>query len=207
MVELMQAAARFAGGIRAKRETLQTLFYAAKNGWAEAQALGLRYDALPPLDLYSIPNNGGGEHATLLDGKLAAEATARDSAVAFVIICDYSLQRLRTEGKTADTRSLGPDAYNGVKLNRAVWALANQARHLHEWQQNQWDKKSYEVLVKLDLLPTEHDAARLFLEKLCLRSYIDFEERLMQTAADVLGGLGSLIRNGPGIVTIAVRGS
>lgn len=207
-IETAQAAAHFAGSIRAKRETLQTLFYAAKNSWAEARALQLRYDALPPLDLYSVPGNGGGEHAAVLDGKLGAEATAQDSAVAFIIICDYSLQRLRSEGGAADTRTLGLDAYGGVKLNQAIWALGNQARHLHEWQQNRWDPKSYEVLVRLGLFPTYHDAARLFLEKLNLASYVDFEERLTHTAIDALKGSGfELTRNGPGIVTLTMVGS
>ena len=204
-----RAAAHFAGTIRAKRETLQTLYYAAKNSWAEAQALKQRYAALPPLDFYTLRIGGDTDqgHSTLLDAQKAAEATAQDSAAAFIIICDYSLQRLRTEGETPDTRTLGADAYNGVKLNRAIWALANQARHLHEWQQNDWDEKSYEVLVTLDLFPTYHDAARLFLEKLNLQSYIDFEERLTKTALDVLKVTGlELTRTGPGIVTLTMKG-
>jgi len=204
-----RAAAHFAGTIRAKRETLQTLFYAAKNSWAEAQALKQRYDALPPLDPYTLGIGGGEDlgHSALLDVKIGAESNAQDSAAAFIIICDYSLQRLRTEGDTADTRTLGPDAYNGIKLNSAIWALANQARHLHAWQKNDWDAKPYEVLIALDLLPTYHDAARLFLEKLDLTAYVAFEEMLISTARDVLKAIGfELTRNGPGIVTLTMRG-
>ena len=203
-----RAAAHFAGTIRAKRETLQTLYYAAKNSWAEAQALKRRFDALPPMDLYTLGLNSDAdlEYSTLLDGQKGAEATAQDSAVAFIIICDYSLQRLRTEGKTADTRTLGADAYRGVKLNKAIWALANQARHLHDWQNNNWDEKSYEVLVALGLFPIYHDAARLFLENLNLPSYVDFEERMLDTARDVLRETGcDLTRTGPGIVRLTMK--
>jgi hypothetical protein len=92
-------------------------------------------------------------------------------------------------------------------LNRAIWALANQARHLHEWQQNDWDENSYKVLVALDLFPTYHDASRLFLEKLNLPSYVDFEERLTKTTLDVLKRTGlELTRTGPGIVTLTMKG-
>jgi hypothetical protein len=205
--EKARAAAHFAGTVRAKRETLQTLYYAAKNSWDEARAMRQRYAALPPLDPYKLPIDGQRDlgHSALLDGAIAAEATAQDSASAFMVICDYSLQRLGTEAAVVDTRTIGADAYNGVKLNQAIWALANQARHLHKWQQNNWHQEPYDVLVALELFPTYSDSARLFLEKLQLASYIDFEERLTATALDILKGTGfELTRMGPGIVTLTM---
>jgi len=170
-------------------------------------ALSSRLKDLPPIDALAHPNNGDkfAKHAPLLDAATASEATAQDSAAAFIIICDYSLQRLAAEGMTADTRTIGPEAYNGVKLNQAIWALANQARHLHQWQQNNWDPESYAVLLALEVFPTYHDAARLFLEKLNLPAYVEFEDRLTSTARDVLAGTGfELTATGPGIVSISI---
>lgn len=203
-----RTAGAFAGAVRAKRDTLQTLYYSAKNSWTEARSLRARYDALPPFDPYEHALNGSTDvgHSTLLDAAIAAEVTAQDSAAAFIMICDYSLQRINAEGLTVDTRTIGGEAYNGVKLNRAIWALANQTRHLHKWQQNDWHQESYNVLVSLQLRPTYPDAARLFLEKLELSAYVDFEERLTATAEDLLQGTGlQLTRFGPGIVTMTIR--
>lgn len=206
--ETARAAAHFVGAIRAKRDTLQTLYYAAKNSWAEAQALRKRYAALPRVDPYTLQIDSKADtgHSMLLDGAIGAEATAQDSAAAFILICDYSLQRLSTEGSITDTRTIGAEAYNNVKLNRAIWALANQARHLHKWHQNNWHQEPYDVLMALDLYPTFSDAARRFLEKLDLASYVDFEERLMATAHDVLTPTGyEVTRSGPGIVTLTMK--
>lgn len=204
-----RAVANFAGTIRAKREVLQTLYYAAKNSWTEALALRQRLKAVPPLDLTKPRTPGDDDlgYTEFHDDAVAAEATAQDSAAAFMIICDYSLRRLRTEGDTVDTRTIGADAYNGVKLNKAIWALANQARHLDKWQQNDWHRESYEALVALDLFPTYDGAARLFLERLNLPSYLDFEERLTMTVHDVLKPAGlELTRTRPGTVRISMKG-
>jgi hypothetical protein len=84
--ETTRAAAHFAGAIRAKRDTLQTLYYAAKNSWSEALALKQRYNALPRLDLYAVPIGSDADirYSSLLDGQRGAEATAQDSAAAFI---------------------------------------------------------------------------------------------------------------------------
>jgi hypothetical protein len=140
----------------------------------------------------------------------AAQATAEDSAVALILIADYSIRRLGKEGdgEIPDTRTIGGDAYNGVKLNEAIWALANQARHLHEWEaKNAASPREHAVFLALNLPPLYHQAARMFLEQMSLPSYIDFEDRLAQTALDVLAASPfRLDAASAGMVTIRMVG-
>ncbi len=93
-------------------------------------------------------------------------------------------------------------------MNEAVWALANQARHLHDWEaKNAASPREQGVFLSLNLPPLFHQAARMFLEKMSLPSYIDFEDRLAQMAFDVLAGSPyRLDTASAGMVTIMMMG-
>jgi hypothetical protein len=197
-----KAAGEFASSIRSRRELLQTLYYATKNGSAEAWAFHQRRLVLPPED---GPHDSAAEKArqTLADGQHAAEATARDAAWAFVLIVDYAIRRLGADlmaakSATPDPLAIGAESLHGVKLNDAVRAFANQARHLHDWmvlgataiQTDRFSKASVATIKKLGYDPLEDDAAREFLQALNVNSYLHLEELLIQTARDVFKAEG-----------------
>jgi hypothetical protein len=124
----------------------------------------------------------------------SAVSSAQDSAIALMIIIDYSLQRFRQAANIEDLRIVGVEAYSGVKLNEAIWSLANQARHLQEWERRDEAKletqDEIKVLRRLGLDPRSHDAAREFLARLNAASYLDLEEKLISTAHEILRGTG-----------------
>lgn len=193
------AAADFAMGIRSRRDVLQTLFYDTKNSAAEAWEFHRQLESL------EVRYDGGGvavqagnimPRHELLNAKSAAEATAQDAASAFVLILDYAIRRLRRAIKPIDTRTLGPQVRNGVRLNAAIWALANQARHADAWLavpaaniDNDPDaRNSVRVFRTLALDPHDLNAAREFVCGLNVNSYVAVEAMLLATAHEVLAG-------------------
>ena len=124
----------------------------------------------------------------VLNAKNAAEATAEDSAITFVLMVDRALQRLRPGIGAVDTRDLGPEIVPGVRLNRVIWALANQARHLHEWvaraDAQLHAQPDVQAIVALKQDPRNENAAREIIMGMNLNSYLALEEMLIQTARD-----------------------
>lgn len=188
-------------GIRSRRDVLQTLFYATKNNAAEAWEL---HRQLEPLEV-RYDDGGVAVQAgnimprhELLNAKRAAEATAQDAASAFVLILDYAIRRLRRDIAPVDARILGPQVRNGVRLNNAIWALANQARHADDWlavpvadiDNDPVARNSVQVFRALALDPHDLNAAREFICGLNVNSYVAIEEMLLATAHEVLVGTG-----------------
>jgi hypothetical protein len=192
------AAANFALAIRSKRDLLQTLYYATKTNAAEAFAFDLRLNMVQEAragGAYSVaPGNIMPRHE-LMNAKTAAEATAQDSAWAFFLIADYSLQRFRAAVPGIDTREIGPDVRNGVKLNAAIWALANQARHLHSWlscdDATLGAKAESGIIRQLEYDPRDPNASREFLCWLPVAAYVDIEDMLLVSARSTINSFGS----------------
>ncbi|HEV3155920.1 MAG TPA: hypothetical protein VGZ00_01095 [Candidatus Baltobacteraceae bacterium] len=63
--------------------------------------------------------------------------------MALVFLVDLPLQRFTNEVGIGinELKEIGK-VYNGVKFNSAIWALANQARHLKDWKANPIRKKT-----------------------------------------------------------------
>ena len=196
---LAVSAAMFALAIRAKRDILQTLFYATRSNAADAWAFHKRLENLEHKreggGFVVSPGNIMPRHE-LVNAKTAAEATAQDSALALMLIVDYSLQRFH-DAAAVDTRTIGDELADGVKLNAVIWALANQARHLHEWQRCGTDKleanPSVKIIRALKHDPLNPNVAREVLCGLEIGSYVDFEEMLLTTAHEALKGSGSIL--------------
>jgi hypothetical protein len=194
--KIAQVAAYYALAIRSKRDLLQTLFYATRNNAANAWTLhqGLLEVEQPHPDGSVTIIGDITARQELRDAKTTAEATAQDSAWALILILDYSLQRFASAAPETDSRAVGPEVGNGVKLNAAIWALANQARHLHDWEGRKPEllEKQQDVafIRQMGFDPLNPNAAREFLcvTLRAVSSYIAFEKMLMQTAYDVLNG-------------------
>lgn len=202
------AAARFALGIRSRRDILRTLYYATKNGADEAWAFHRKLQALAPRaalnsgPLGMSPLNGFivsvGDvlpRHEALNGQRAAEASAQDSACALMLILDYSIQRLRDEVAPLDTRDVGHEIQPGIKLNKAIWALANQARHAHKWltcaDAQLYAQEDVQTLVALRHDPRNLNAAReLLLVGMHLSAYLTLEDMLIETAREILAPTG-----------------
>ena len=173
----------FALAFRARRSILQTLFYATRNSSLDAWAFHQR-----------VEKSTHSEHplAALVSGflhsfdKTIAEQTAQDAAWAFVLIADYALQRLADSVEPLDTRELGPTLAHGVRLSAAVWALANQARHLHKWMNEAPDvlarNPSVVIIRSLQHDPLNPNAAREVLAALPYPAYVDFEDAISEIA-------------------------
>lgn len=176
----------FWAGFRARRTILQMLFYSTRNSSRDAWAFHLR------LEKSNAPRE------TALSGPLAsifhsfdktiAEQTAQDAAWAFMLIADYALQRLGDAIKPVDTRGLGPVLATGVRLSACVWALANQARHLHEWMQTPSERleenPSVKIIRALKHDPLNPNVAREVIAALPYEAYVDFEEGIFAIADD-----------------------
>jgi hypothetical protein len=196
--QLQSATLEYARAIRAKRDILQTLFYAVRNKSIEVKAFDKRIDIVAPAVGYTTMSGAieyrrsatGGtdqEWYELACERSAAHFSAQDSASAMMLIIGYSLKRLRTAGPLPKITDIGRDSYNGVKLNAAIWALANQARHVDNWHKcDKTNSNEWKIIAKLNLEPREHEAAWHFLEKLNLFSYLDLEESLLATAHEAL---------------------
>jgi hypothetical protein len=192
-----EAAAFFALAIRSKRDLLQTLFYATKNSAAEAWELHRRLESMqttPPDGGYSVGAGNVMPRQQLVDTKSAAEATAQDSASAFMLIVDATIQRLRAGTEPLDTRDLGPLIGNGVRLNAAIWALANQARHIHAWIRcdaaELEQKAEVRIIGQLNFDPLNLNASREVLCGLDVNSYVNLEALLLATADEAMIGTG-----------------
>jgi hypothetical protein len=204
----VRAAANYAMGIRSRRDLLQTLYYATKNSADEAWALhtqlqpleprlGLGASALGTAPLNGAPPVRAGDvlpRHEILNSKRAAEATAQDAACALMLILDFSLQRLRQDISSLDTRELGPEIAPGIKLNNAIWALANQARHAHKWMtasDSQLDAmEEVKVIKSLKHAPRNLNAAREIVCALQLNAYVTLEGMMLRTAHDVIEPTG-----------------
>ena len=124
----------------------------------------------------------------------AAEATAQDGAFAFILVLDYAVRRLGRLLPGIDKRTVGTTVMNGVKLNNAIWALANQARHADEWMamksQDLQAQPSAAVIMTLGYDPQNLNAAREFVCALPIYTYLDLEEMLLISARELLNGTG-----------------
>jgi hypothetical protein len=199
---LVNAAAEYARGIRARRDVLSTLFYAVKNSSADAWAYYTRQKGLEQSEFdgraVSVPSGRDSERLTLIEARKLAEASAQDSAWALFLIADYSLQRLRPGIGGIDLREVGPDLAPGVKFNRMVWAIANQARHAHDWQSRSdailYAQHDVQTIVALHHDPRNANAAREILVGMPdVISYVDLEDKLLATAHELLEGTGYYI--------------
>ena len=109
-----------------------------------------------------------------------------------MLIVDYALQRLRQAIAPTETRTLGPDLQPGVRLNAAIWALANQARHAHAWETR--DDAALEAQEEVQVIralrhdPRNLNASREIICALPVNSYIDIEDMLLATAHEVVRG-------------------
>jgi hypothetical protein len=191
------AAALYALEIRSRRDLLETLYYATKNGADEAWELHRRLQALKNRKDTGTPELDVGDvlvQQDLINSARAAEATAMDSASTLVLILDKILQRLGLRIGDLDTRDLGPDIEQGIKLNRAIWALANQARHLHKWvtraDAELHAQKDVKTIVALRHDPRNENAARELLCGMHLNSYLALEDKMIETAREVLATTG-----------------
>ena len=120
--------------------------------------------------------------------KAIAEQTAQDAAWALMLIADYAIQRLNDSIKPVDTRELGPVLATGVRLSACIWALANQARHLHEWMQTPIERLEEKLSVKI-IRALQHDplnpnVSREVIAALPYEAYVDFEESIFAIADD-----------------------
>src|ERR1700693_4718124 len=115
-----EAVVNFKASIRARRGLLQYLFDTAFEKLKYVQA---KVEA--------------SEEVTI------AQWMSQDCANALMLIVGYSLERflaavyskpLSRYDLHSALNTLGPDAYNGVKLGTAIVALGDHARHLHEPQ-------------------------------------------------------------------------
>lgn len=84
-----------------------------------------------------------------------------------------------------------------MKLNAAIWALANQSRHIHTWAQcdaaELEQKQEVQIFRRLQHDPLNLNAAREVLCALKVNSYVDLEALLLATADDAIAGTGRSI--------------
>jgi hypothetical protein len=167
----------FWAGIRYRRNLLQTLFYSTRNSSRDAWAFHRRAEKSDMLS--SIIHSFD---------KTVAEQTAQDAAWALMLILDYALQRLKDTIAPIDTRDLGPTLSPGVRLTATIWALANQARHLHEWMQtpsSELEKNaSVRIIRALQHDPLNPNVAREIIAALPYEAYADLEDAILVIAED-----------------------
>jgi hypothetical protein len=185
------AAVIYASTILAKRSTLRSLFYDALTNWQESQVLGRRRNAIymqTPDGSTVIRPGQEMEERLVTNALTVAQSVSQDSANALMLIVDYSLQRFAQDARLNDWRNLGVEAYGTVSLNSAIYALANQARHLHDWKKSPGSihKANADAFKGLGLDPLHDQAAPQFLQNLALPSYVDFEKGLLATPCAVL---------------------
>ena len=184
------AAGEFLRDVLARRLLLQTLFFAIKSNGDEASALIDRRVALypdPPSDYDDLSNDERDLHEAIATHMALSE----DSSVALIMLLDAPLRRLG-DASGEDQRNLGDYAYNGVKLTRAIWALANRHRHLYEWRSLSEDalykNQSAAILKTLDLNPLDSNATYNFMKRCAFDSYFDFEQRARSVVSKFLTG-------------------
>jgi hypothetical protein len=118
----------------------------------------------------------------------AGALTNRDFADALVVLIDASLRRFAAGTGVAWTE-LGAE-FHGVKLNKAIWALANHVRYVGVWREdpestNSRQRANFRVFEALGIDPLHDHAARLYFVSLELGSYAQLEEALLSTACSV----------------------
>jgi len=185
-----KAASVYASSIVARRGVWQSLYYDALNNWRESNVLGKRRQKLFVRRSDGSAGFRAGkadEALTVTDAHTVSLGTAQDSAYALMVILDYSLQRFAREAQLKNVIDLGQKAYGGATFNEAIYALANQARHLHAWMDgDKPSKRNATIFSMLALDPSHGHAACAFLENLRLKTYLDFEERVLSTPRDIL---------------------
>lgn len=182
--------------IYARKALLQNLFFSIRNAVDEASALREHKDKLfPQNDPGSVL--GRSEAERRLSEEIATHsALYADAANALIMLIDAPLKRFgRASG--IDQRTMGDDAYNGVKFSEAIHALANRHRHLDEWSEMNATKNevlkrnpSVKVLVALDVDPLAFDTAYHVVNKCGFKSYHDFEQRLLSIPRALLASIG-----------------
>ncbi|HET9392205.1 MAG TPA: hypothetical protein VFO29_01595 [Candidatus Rubrimentiphilum sp.] len=196
-MDLVQAAVIYASTILAKRSTLRTLYYDSLNSWQESEILGKRRDALyvhRPDGSDVVRPGHEAEERYVTESSTIELSVSQDAANAFVLIVDYSLERFAEEADldSKDCRKLGVETYGGVKLNDAIYALANHARHLHSWRKDPKNIHAInrDTLKQLGIDPLDDHAACRFLHNVAIPSYLDLEASLIITAHEALAGTG-----------------
>jgi hypothetical protein len=190
------AATKFVETVRARHEILEALFLAVYAGAARAWYCFEQLDKLPDEETLSAGHPMLPKIQGFKDAKAVAEATAQDAACALMLITDYALRRYRREAKAEDptftgTWEVGAQFRNGVSFNKAVWALANQARHFDEWHTLGADgcaahlsiRGSYETIRTIEYEPLKLNAAREFIagaKGLNFPSYRDYEAHVLK---------------------------
>jgi hypothetical protein len=168
---LVEAAGIYGAGVVARRGTLRSLYYDALANRQDSEALAIRQQAG-----YDGPNIRPGCHAAerrLTELRTTALAASQDSANALMLLIDSSLRRFAENEKTKVKwwwKDVG-DHFNGVKLNKAVWALANHARHLHTWRTHRDNpsceqQRSMDVIRELGMDPFHDHVACVYLVNL-----------------------------------------
>ena len=132
---------------------------------------------------------------------LAYQTSAQDAASSLILLCDGALRRLHTEQVTdvsfaqagspeMNVRECGETAWNGVTFSAAIWALANQTRHIDRWRTYTEEvlakNEDFSVLARLDLTPLDDDVSFQFLILLGLTAYRAFEDRLVSIGTDLM---------------------
>jgi hypothetical protein len=111
-----------------------------------------------------------------------------------MLLLDASLQRLRFGIEPLDQRDFGPEIAPGLKLNKAIRALANQARHGHGWIGKPDSELNVigdvQVIQSLKHSPRNLNAAREVICGMNLNAYVTFESMMLQTAHDVIAPTG-----------------
>ncbi len=163
------------------RGLLQPLYFSVMSAYAEAMELTDRqavFEANREADEEPSP-----EFAQLMDETAALISQARDGSNAIVMICDSALRSLHVNLKKSITES-GEEAYNGVKLSRAIWDLANRYRHVARWRSASGKTKGSEsnTFGSLGIDLVDELSTIKFLEKCGFKSYRDFEDRLLSIA-------------------------
>jgi hypothetical protein len=193
----------FKASICARRDLLQHLFEYALKRWEDVQTLSKRsHEIHEKRTDRSVVRPGkeieARDAARQLD---SAQWAAQDSANALMLIVGYSLERflaavwsrpLERKDLHDALKTLGFDAYHGVKLGSAIVALGDLARHLHEPQAEppkRLKPRTKEVLDALCLGETHNEAAAQFLQNLqknnpAFQSYDDFARALLRIADD-----------------------
>lgn len=124
------------------------------------------------------------------------------------------IPKQRVDPSSASPVTLGPSIWGDVKINDAIRALANRARHYHHWlglgaariRTRKDSRLSVATIEALRYDPLDPNASREFLSALRVNSYIELEEHLLQTARELLAAEGyQLGAVTPGAVSITSR--
>lgn len=200
MATAVNAALKFAETVNARDEILEGLLHAVYDASRRSWDCHERLQPLPPIETLAPDDPNYPAVRRLEDAKAIAEGTAQDGALALMLITDYAIRRYGKEAEAEDstfvgTHSVGAVFRNGVTFNKAVWALANQARHYDRWITLGHDgcladkrvRESYITIQAIGYSPLELNAAREFVANtkngLCVnvRSYADYKKLVLSS--------------------------